>query len=183
MNIILLEFQKAEWYFTWSTEKHKTGLSTIYYCQRSGLQRSWKDDSSRKRRSTSCKLNKYCTSTLSVLQKHDKISVTLYPKHCHHEINFENLLLNTTISQMDKDKISGTPCLSNNFHLHGWEPISWSDDWCVPNNLSLVLACWQFTCMIFSLLITMALNEGGANKRLVSCSRVVFIARKYIKYV
>ena len=34
------------------SEKHQTGLSTTYYCRRSGVQRLSKNDSSRKRSTT-----------------------------------------------------------------------------------------------------------------------------------
>ena len=39
--------------------------------------------------------------------KGGKVCVTVYPRHYNHEINFESILLNQELPQIEKKKIAG----------------------------------------------------------------------------
>ena len=58
--------------------------------------------------SGSCKLDGHCTSSMIVRRTifNEKVCVTFYPTHYNHEINFETILSNQMIPQVDKDKIA-----------------------------------------------------------------------------
>ncbi|XP_050739065.1 uncharacterized protein LOC127009731 isoform X2 [Eriocheir sinensis] len=88
-------------------KKSCDGTKQIFYCRRSGVQSTKISSKSRAEKSQgTCKMGFYCTSSIEVVKKDEKICVTFYSDHRDHNLDF-NSQVHMTLPKSEQDKIAG----------------------------------------------------------------------------
>ncbi|XP_050724543.1 uncharacterized protein LOC127002517 isoform X2 [Eriocheir sinensis] len=88
-------------------KKSVDSTKTIYYCRRSGVQKSSKSTHKRAEKSQgTSKMGYYCTSSIEAVRQNGCVQVTYYVEHHEHDINFHSLV-HMTLPASVKDKIAG----------------------------------------------------------------------------
>lgn len=73
-------------------KKSVDSTKTIYYCRRSGVQKSSKSTHKRAEKSQgTSKMGYYCTSSIEAVRQNGCVQVTYYVEHHEHDINFHSL--------------------------------------------------------------------------------------------
>ncbi|XP_050707163.1 uncharacterized protein LOC126992460 [Eriocheir sinensis] len=87
-------------------KKSCDGTKQIFYCRRSGVQSTKISSKSRAEKSQgTCKMGFYCTSSIEVVKKDEKICVTFYSDHRDHNLDF-NSQVHMTLPKSEQDKIA-----------------------------------------------------------------------------
>ncbi|XP_050687812.1 uncharacterized protein LOC126981136 [Eriocheir sinensis] len=87
-------------------KKSVDSTKTIYYCRRSGVQKSSKSTHKHAEKSQgTSKMGYYCTSSIEAVRQNGCVQVTYYVEHHEHDINFHSLV-HMTLPASVKDKIA-----------------------------------------------------------------------------
>ncbi|XP_063863300.1 uncharacterized protein LOC135102272 [Scylla paramamosain] len=116
------EFASEEEFLKWKDElgdnytarsgawKSADGFKTIYYCRRSGVNKSTRGADDKCAQKSHGKIGSFCTSSIEVVKSDGCIKVTYYMDHWGHDTDIPSLV-HMEHSTSEKDKITDSVCV------------------------------------------------------------------------